>query len=184
MRASVQADLETLKRVWDDVTSRTTQPSGRMEVLQLAKFLDTMFAQMETEPPDDNQCAARFAPACACSVTPAHRRPLSELQYTEKCYLKEFQVWDLGFAELVRQVYVHCVERGQLLEKMRERYVSFYETRQRLFQHMLHQVQAQVAHHEDALQARAAMPRRARLTRAAAQRGRVRRRDRRTHRAP
>jgi hypothetical protein len=65
------------------------------------------------------------------------RSALAELQVTEAYYLKEFQVWDLGFSELVRQVYIHCAERGQLLERLRERFVGFYETRQKLFQYVL-----------------------------------------------
>lgn len=34
----------------------------------------------------------------------------------------EFGLWNAAFAEVVRQVYVHCNERGQLLESIRARY--------------------------------------------------------------
>ena len=40
---------------------------------------------------------------------------------------KELDMWDAAFAEVVRQVYVHCNERGQLLEAIRKRYGEVVE---------------------------------------------------------
>lgn len=39
----------------------------------------------------------------------------------------EIVVWDIGIGEIVRQVYVHCVERGKLLDAARCRIVEILQ---------------------------------------------------------
>ena len=37
---------------------------------------------------------------------------------------EEMELWNNAFGEVVRQVYVHCNERGHLLEAIRQKYVA------------------------------------------------------------
>ena len=48
---------------------------------------------------------------------------------------KELSLWDGALAEVIRQVAIHCQERGQLLEAIRSRHAQ-------VFDHLLTQRQA------------------------------------------
>ncbi|KNC46163.1 uncharacterized protein AMSG_00282 [Thecamonas trahens ATCC 50062] len=77
----------------------TSAPSSRAEVLHLTSVLDAMLDRLPN--------------------TAAADRPPSEVY-------AEMEVWDIVFSEIVRQVHVHCAERGVLLERVRNRYVSLF----------------------------------------------------------
>ena len=71
-------------------------------------------------------------PAARAEVVPASRADAVALADTLRLALlelptdvdesTELALWDAAFSEVVRQVWVHCNERGQLLEAIRRRY--------------------------------------------------------------
>jgi len=73
------------------------KPSGRVEVVLLARLLDKMLTGI-------HRCTA---------LQPDWHPP----EYGEE----EMHVWDLTLSEVVRQAHVHCAERGVLLERLRVR---------------------------------------------------------------
>ncbi|KAJ8374806.1 hypothetical protein SKAU_G00053860 [Synaphobranchus kaupii] len=82
------------------------KPSSRLEVLQLMKVMDEMLDK--------------------AGVNQEHTelRSLSEMEGLLKLVRVEQDIYNTVFHELIRQVSVHCAERGQLLAKLRQRYVA------------------------------------------------------------
>ncbi|XP_073499361.1 axonemal dynein light chain domain-containing protein 1 [Phyllobates terribilis] len=80
------------------------KPSGRAEVLQLMKVMDTMLKQAGID--EDVKLEG-----------PTQIHNLLELLKTEQ------NIYNIVFHELIRQVSVECAERGELLAKLRQRYV-------------------------------------------------------------
>ncbi|XP_066453499.1 axonemal dynein light chain domain-containing protein 1 isoform X2 [Eleutherodactylus coqui] len=80
------------------------KPNGRAEVIQLMKVMDTMLKQAGIE--EDVKLEG-----------PTQIHNLLELLKTEQ------NIYNIVFHELIRQVSVECVERGELLAKLRQRYV-------------------------------------------------------------
>ncbi|XP_044131150.1 axonemal dynein light chain domain-containing protein 1 isoform X1 [Bufo gargarizans] len=81
------------------------KPSGRAEVIQLTKVMDAMLKQAGIDE-DDVQLEG-----------PTQIHNLLELLKTEQ------NIYNIVFHELIRQVSVECAERGELLSKIRQRYV-------------------------------------------------------------
>ncbi|KAM3915106.1 axonemal dynein light chain domain-containing protein 1 isoform 2-T2 [Leptodactylus fuscus] len=81
------------------------RPSGRAEVIQLMKVMDAMLKQAGV---DDEDLKLEG---------PTQIHNLLELLKTEQ------NIYNTVFHELIRQVSVECVERGELLAKLRQRYV-------------------------------------------------------------
>ncbi|KAG8548088.1 hypothetical protein GDO81_026739, partial [Engystomops pustulosus] len=81
------------------------KPSGRAEVIQLMKVMDTMLKQAGI---DEEELQLEG---------PTQLHNLLELLKTEQ------NIYNIVFHELIRQVSVECVERGELLAKLRQRYV-------------------------------------------------------------
>ncbi|XP_063795883.1 axonemal dynein light chain domain-containing protein 1 isoform X2 [Pseudophryne corroboree] len=81
------------------------KPSGRAEVLQLMKVMDSM---LKTAGVDEEDLKLEG---------PTQIHNLLELIKTEQ------NIYNIVFHELIRQVSTECVERGVLLAKLRERYV-------------------------------------------------------------
>ncbi|XP_069834904.1 axonemal dynein light chain domain-containing protein 1 isoform X2 [Dendropsophus ebraccatus] len=81
------------------------KPSGRAEVIQLMKVMDTMLKQAGIDEEDVKL------------EGPTQIHNLLELLKTEQ------NIYNVVFHELIRQVSVECVERGELLAKLRQRYV-------------------------------------------------------------
>ncbi|KAM4022851.1 axonemal dynein light chain domain-containing protein 1 isoform 2-T2 [Anomaloglossus baeobatrachus] len=81
------------------------KPSGRAEVMQLMKVMDTMLQHAGVDEEDVKP------------EGPTQIHNLLELLKTEQ------NIYNVVFHELIRQVSVECVERGELLAKLRRRYV-------------------------------------------------------------
>ncbi|XP_056385353.1 axonemal dynein light chain domain-containing protein 1 isoform X2 [Hyla sarda] len=81
------------------------KPSGRAEVIQLMRVMDTMLRQAGVEDEDIKL------------EGPTQIHNLLELLKTEQ------NIYNVVFHELIRQVSVECAERGELLAKIRQRYV-------------------------------------------------------------
>ncbi|XP_075038400.1 axonemal dynein light chain domain-containing protein 1 [Mixophyes fleayi] len=81
------------------------KPSGRAEVLQLMKVMDNMLKKAGVDEEDLKL------------EGPTQIHNLLELIKTEQ------NIYNVVFHELIRQVSTECVERGELLAKLRERYV-------------------------------------------------------------
>ncbi|XP_074733346.1 axonemal dynein light chain domain-containing protein 1 [Strix uralensis] len=84
------------------------QPSGRLEVIQLMEVMDSMLEKAGVDR--------------LIRVTGP-----SQLHNTLELMKAEQNIYNIVFHELIRQVSVDCVERGQLLSKLRQRYVSLLE---------------------------------------------------------
>ncbi|MGH0121752.1 UNVERIFIED_CONTAM: hypothetical protein FKN15_050425 [Acipenser sinensis] len=100
------------KHLTDQPTSLTgagRKPSGRLEAVQLMRVMDTMLHKAGI---DDE----------VHEVTePTQMHKLLVLLKTEQ------NIYNVVFHELIRQVSVECAERGQLLSKLRERYVTLLD---------------------------------------------------------
>ncbi|NXL68282.1 AXDN1 protein, partial [Chordeiles acutipennis] len=84
------------------------KPSGRLEVIQLMEVMDSMLEKAGVDE--------------LIRVTgPSQLHNMLELMKAEQ------NIYNIVFHELIRQVSVECVERGQLLSKLRQRYVSLLE---------------------------------------------------------
>ncbi|XP_039342661.1 axonemal dynein light chain domain-containing protein 1 isoform X2 [Mauremys reevesii] len=85
------------------------KPSGRLEVIQLMKVMDTM---LEKAGVDDEQIGI---------TGPSQLHNVLEVLKTEQ------NIYNIVFHELIRQVSVDCAERGELLSKLRQRYVNLLD---------------------------------------------------------
>uniref|UniRef100_A0A452IK10 Axonemal dynein light chain domain containing 1 n=1 Tax=Gopherus agassizii TaxID=38772 RepID=A0A452IK10_9SAUR len=85
------------------------KPSGRLEVIQLMKVMDTM---LEKAGVDDEQIGI---------TGPSQLHNVLEVLKTEQ------NIYNIVFHELIRQVSVDCAERGELLSKLRQRYVHLLD---------------------------------------------------------
>ncbi|XP_053491101.1 axonemal dynein light chain domain-containing protein 1 [Ictalurus furcatus] len=85
------------------------RPSGRLEAVQLMRVMDDML-----EKAGANQ---EFEEV----------KSLSQLQGLLELVRVEQNIYNIVFHELIRQVSVECIERGQLLAKLRHRYVALLD---------------------------------------------------------
>uniref|UniRef100_A0A8C3SUR2 Axonemal dynein light chain domain containing 1 n=1 Tax=Chelydra serpentina TaxID=8475 RepID=A0A8C3SUR2_CHESE len=85
------------------------KPSGRVEVVQLMKVMDTM---LEKAGVDDEQIGI---------TGPSQLHNVLEVLKTEQ------NIYNIVFHELIRQISVDCAERGELLSKLRQRYVNLLD---------------------------------------------------------
>ncbi|KAG8436787.1 hypothetical protein GDO86_007751 [Hymenochirus boettgeri] len=85
------------------------KPSGRLEVLQLIKVMDNMLKDAGVDGEDIK----------LDGPTPIHN--LLELLKMEQ------NIYNIVFHEVIRQVSVECVERGELLAKLRQRYAMLLD---------------------------------------------------------
>ncbi|XP_075472612.1 axonemal dynein light chain domain-containing protein 1 [Ascaphus truei] len=85
------------------------KPSGRSEVLQLMKVMDSMLKHAGVDEEDLKM------------EGPTQMHNLLELLKTEQ------NIYNVVFHELIRQVSVDCVERGELLARLRQRYVMLLD---------------------------------------------------------
>lgn len=110
-------------------------PSNRVEVQFLGRVLDMMLEEVYEG--TDMSAQGRLSPGIG-----ELRKALTELRSgdTERSrevlagfsgfgprYSAEIGVWSVVFFELVRQVFVHCEQRGILLERVRVRMLQFLE---------------------------------------------------------
>ncbi|XP_050951603.1 axonemal dynein light chain domain-containing protein 1 isoform X2 [Labeo rohita] len=85
------------------------KPSGRLEVIQLMKVMDKMLEKAGV-----NQEFQELS-------------ELSQIENLLELVRIEQNIYNIVFHELIRQVSVECAERGQLLAKIRERYVALLD---------------------------------------------------------
>ncbi|XP_075792966.1 axonemal dynein light chain domain-containing protein 1 isoform X3 [Pelodiscus sinensis] len=85
------------------------KPSGRLEVIQLMKVMDTMLEKVGA---DDDQIGI---------TGPTQLHNVLEVLKVEQ------NIYNIVFHELIRQVSVDCAERGELLSKLRQRYVGLLD---------------------------------------------------------
>ncbi|XP_074858847.1 axonemal dynein light chain domain-containing protein 1 [Carettochelys insculpta] len=85
------------------------KPSGRLEVIQLMKVMDTM---LEKAGVYDEQIGI---------TGPSQLHNVLEVLKTEQ------NIYNIVFHEVIRQVSVDCAERGELLSKLRQRYVTLLD---------------------------------------------------------
>ncbi|KAK7126779.1 hypothetical protein R3I94_018085 [Phoxinus phoxinus] len=85
------------------------KPSGRLEVIQLMKVMDNMLEKAGV-----NQEFHELT-------------EISQIENLLELVRIEQNIYNIVFHELIRQVSVECAERGQLLAKLRERYVSLLD---------------------------------------------------------
>ncbi|NXP08383.1 AXDN1 protein, partial [Thinocorus orbignyianus] len=84
------------------------KPSGRLEVIQLMEVMDSMLEKAGVDK--------------LIRVTgPLQLHNVLQLMKAEQ------NIYNIVFHELIRQVSVDCMERGQLLSKLRQRYVGLLE---------------------------------------------------------
>ena len=94
--------------IWKKKIFPSEKPSSRTEVILLAKTLDMMLSKVD----------------------------ISVVSDTEKCYSAEssdynttfkklLEIYNVGFGELIRQVYVQCAERGVVLDGIRNLYADY-----------------------------------------------------------
>ncbi|XP_054836310.1 axonemal dynein light chain domain-containing protein 1 [Eublepharis macularius] len=101
------------------------KPSGRLEVIQLMKVMDTMLEKAGV----DNE---------ATGVT-----GLSQMHNVLELMKVEQNIYNIVFHELIRQVSVDCVERGELLSKLRQRYVLLLDRIPRQMRNLYKEMMAQ-----------------------------------------
>ncbi|XP_058615457.1 axonemal dynein light chain domain-containing protein 1 isoform X4 [Onychostoma macrolepis] len=85
------------------------KPSGRLEVIQLMKVMDKMLEKAGVS--QEFQELTEF----------------SQIENLLELVQIEQNIYNIIFHELIRQVSVECAERGQLLAKIRERYVALLD---------------------------------------------------------
>uniref|UniRef100_A0A4W4GGE8 Axonemal dynein light chain domain containing 1 n=1 Tax=Electrophorus electricus TaxID=8005 RepID=A0A4W4GGE8_ELEEL len=85
------------------------KPGGRLEAVQLMKVMDDMLDKAGVSQPLEQL---------------TH---LSQMQGLLELVRVEQNIYNIVFHELIRQVSVECVERGQLLAKLRQRYVALLD---------------------------------------------------------
>ncbi|KAJ8278742.1 hypothetical protein COCON_G00058080 [Conger conger] len=97
-------DEERRQRVFPSM-----KPGSRLEVLQLRKVMEEMLAK--------------------AGVTEDHAelKSFSQMEALLQLVRAEQDIYNTVFHELIRQVSVQCAERGELLAKLRRRYVGLLE---------------------------------------------------------
>ena len=86
------------EKLWATKVFPSTKPTGRKEVLLLENWLNKMLQENIAKVVD----------------------PLEAVKEAQKLY-------NICFHELSRQVWVQCAERGQLMEKLWNRYLQLFE---------------------------------------------------------
>ncbi|KFV09672.1 Axonemal dynein light chain domain-containing protein 1, partial [Pterocles gutturalis] len=100
------------------------RPSGRLEVIQLMEAMDSMLEKAGVDK--------------MIRVTgPSQLHNALELMKAEQ------NIYNIVFHELIRQVSVDCMERGQLLSKLRQRYVGLLERLPELMKALYKKMMAQ-----------------------------------------
>ncbi|XP_053100162.1 axonemal dynein light chain domain-containing protein 1 isoform X2 [Hemicordylus capensis] len=101
------------------------KPSGRLEVLQLMKVMDTM---LEKAGVDNEEVGVAG---------------LSQMHNVLELLKVEQNIYDIVFHEIIRQVSVDCAERGELLSKLRQRYVELLNRIPKQMRNLYKEIMAQ-----------------------------------------
>ncbi|XP_064415612.1 axonemal dynein light chain domain-containing protein 1 [Latimeria chalumnae] len=103
------------------------KPGGRLQVVQLMKVMDLMLKKVGA---DDNAEELKG---------PTQIHNLLEL------VKKEQSIYNVVFHELIRQITIDCAERGEILAKLRERYVNLLDRIPRQLKGLHNELMAQRA---------------------------------------
>nr|XP_020645446.1 axonemal dynein light chain domain-containing protein 1 [Pogona vitticeps] len=101
------------------------KPSGRLEVLQLMKVMDTMLEKAGADIEDTGVTG------------------ISQMHNVLEILKVEQNIYNVVFHEIIRQVSVDCAERGELLSKIRQRYVELLERIPRQMRNLYKEMMAQ-----------------------------------------
>ncbi|KAL8178030.1 UNVERIFIED_CONTAM: hypothetical protein K2H54_026115 [Gekko kuhli] len=101
------------------------KPSGRLEVIQLMNVMDTMLEKAGV----DNE---------ETGIT-----GLSQMHNALEVLKMEQNIYNIVFHEIIRQVSVDCAERGELLSKLRQRYVDILDRIPRQIRNLYREMMAQ-----------------------------------------
>ncbi|XP_072367381.1 axonemal dynein light chain domain-containing protein 1 isoform X1 [Scyliorhinus torazame] len=86
------------------------KPSGRVEAIQLSQVMDAMLEKVGFNEDTEQQFKGE-----------------TQMHHLLDIVKKEQDIYNIVFHELIRQISVDCAERGELLAKIRERYVSLLD---------------------------------------------------------
>eukprot|EP00033_Pygsuia_biforma_P002766 GCRY01003055.1.p1 GENE.GCRY01003055.1~~GCRY01003055.1.p1 ORF type:complete len:1967 (+),score=399.96 GCRY01003055.1:179-6079(+) len=156
-----QLNFNEETKMWTSVVHPKHFPSGRADAVQLSRNLNAMLASLDPQQHFEAMLNS-FSLSSTTEEVSSEKRDYSSKEYffvggREPASLNtkqnnenldnnaascspiamegegELAVWDAVFAEAVRQVHVVCVERGNLLEQVRLRYLEvFSQMSQRL----------------------------------------------------
>ncbi|XP_060685549.1 axonemal dynein light chain domain-containing protein 1-like [Hemiscyllium ocellatum] len=86
------------------------KPSGRVEAIQLSQVMDSMLEKVGFNEDNEQQ-----------------NKGETQMHHLLDLVKKEQDIYNIVFHELIRQISVDCAERGELLAKIRERYVNLLD---------------------------------------------------------
>ncbi|XP_067893553.1 axonemal dynein light chain domain-containing protein 1 isoform X3 [Heterodontus francisci] len=86
------------------------KPSGRVEAIQLSQVMDAMLEKVGFN--EDNEPKLKGE---------------TQMHHLLDLVKKEQDIYNIVFHELIRQISVDCAERGELLAKIREKYVNLLD---------------------------------------------------------
>eukprot|EP00756_Hemistasia_phaeocysticola_P015491 Hpha_TRINITY_DN15415_c1_g4::TRINITY_DN15415_c1_g4_i4::g.175491::m.175491 len=109
-RGDTQAEYDQDKGMWRKCIFPSAKPTGRIEVFLLARTLDRMMSAVDHSALED-------ADGCYSADSNTFNTTFKAL----------FEVYNTGFGELIRQVYIQCAERGVILDRIRSLYSDFAE---------------------------------------------------------
>lgn len=115
-------DAGPLEDTVGSVTFPSKQPAGRWEVMQLAHVLETMCKELSAPPSWNDPSEADPEELLESNLDELYRRP--------------WDVYSVAWRELVRQAWVHCTERGVLMEKVRVACNKMFEDTLSVAQHL------------------------------------------------
>eukprot|EP01064_Diplonema_japonicum_P033742 TRINITY_DN6741_c0_g1_i1.p1 TRINITY_DN6741_c0_g1~~TRINITY_DN6741_c0_g1_i1.p1 ORF type:complete len:1103 (+),score=213.98 TRINITY_DN6741_c0_g1_i1:50-3358(+) len=102
------SEFDQEKRLWRKKIFPSEKPTSRMEVILLAKMLDTMLSHIDVSVITDSE-------RCYSADNSDYNETFKEL----------LQVYNVGFSEVIRQVYTSCAERGVVLDRIRGLFMDF-----------------------------------------------------------
>eukprot|EP01063_Lacrimia_lanifica_P001474 TRINITY_DN10751_c0_g1_i1.p1 TRINITY_DN10751_c0_g1~~TRINITY_DN10751_c0_g1_i1.p1 ORF type:complete len:1188 (+),score=324.74 TRINITY_DN10751_c0_g1_i1:124-3687(+) len=106
--AAETAEFDGGRKLWKQRVFPSDKPAGRTDVFLLARSLDEMLQGVDVSIINDAERC--YAP--------------DNNQYT-MTFKRLLAVYNIGFAELIRQVYVACCERGVMLRRIWDLYMDF-----------------------------------------------------------
>lgn len=107
------AELEAFRTT---TTFTSTKPPSRADAIAVGKALEIMHGIVD-------EAYLSKKPESLRAMFPSGSKGIASLgidEFEEPCILDHLAVVDIGFAELIRQCKLHCLERGALLNHIRE----------------------------------------------------------------
>ncbi|PRP81719.1 hypothetical protein PROFUN_10819 [Planoprotostelium fungivorum] len=111
------------ERMWETKIFPSSKPTGRREVVLLDNWLNQQLQENVEKNPD----------------------PLESVKEAQNLY-------SVCFHEIIRQVWVNCAERGQLMEKIWNRYLQLFEHILKMREHEREQYNKKIQEHQNMYQ--------------------------------